>query len=124
MQALKTEIRNGPLALSLERIGTTTTVSLFGELDLATVSALDEAIEDCRAEQAQAVILDLSALEFIDSTGVVSLVTMSDRLGGGVLLRIVPSRFEAVTRVFELIGLDKSLPFLESRAGSAPRFVR
>lgn len=117
MQPLKTEIRSGPLALSVEMIGTTTTLSLLGELDLATVGALDAVFEECLAERAEAVILDLSALEFIDSTGIVSLVTMSDRLGGDALLRIVPSRFEAVTRVFELVGLEKSLPFLEARSG-------
>jgi len=119
MQSAKTQIRSGPLALTVDRIGTTATLSLAGELDLSNVAAFGEAIEGCGGAECDAVVLDLSALEFIDSTGIAAILRAHDRLGGeGRALRIVPSSHAAVSRVFELVGVAQSLPFLQERPGS------
>jgi anti-anti-sigma factor len=117
MQSTKSEKRSGPLSLTIDRIGTTATLSLAGELDLANVAAFGEAIEDCRGAGCEAVVLDLGALEFIDSTGIAAILMAHDRLGGdGSALRIVPSRSGAVSRLFELVGVAQSLPFLLERS--------
>jgi anti-anti-sigma factor len=120
MQSGKTKTRSGPLALTMDRIGTTATLSLAGELDLANVAAFSEAIESCRGAECDAVVLDLGGLEFIDSTGIAALLMANDRLSGdGSALRIIPSRHEAVSRVFELVGVAQSLPFVRERSNPA-----
>ena len=87
-------------------------VELAGELDLASV-ALAEA-ELTRAErEAAGIVLDLRALEFIDSTGLRLVVRAAGRLHerGG---RLVTARGpRAVHRAFELAGLDNRLEMIE-----------
>ena len=82
-------------------------VELAGELDLASV-ALAEA-ELTRAErEAAGVVLDLRALEFIDSTGLRLVVRAAGRLherGGRLVVARAP---RAVHRVFELAGTRQS----------------
>lgn len=87
-------------------------VELAGELDLASV-ALAEA-ELRRAErEAAGLVLDLRALEFIDSTGLRLVVRAGGRLherGGRLVVARGP---RAVHRVFELAGLDSRLEMIE-----------
>lgn len=87
-------------------------VELAGELDLASV-ALAEA-ELTRAErEAAGVVLDLRALEFIDSTGLRLVVRAAGRLherGGRLVVARAP---RAVHRVFELAGIDSHLEMIE-----------
>ena len=45
-------------------------IALSGELDLASASLLQETVNDLAGEAISAVVLDLSGLSFLDSTGV------------------------------------------------------
>jgi anti-sigma B factor antagonist len=81
-----------------------------GELDIATAARLEHALHDGR-EPGDRVVLDLAALEFIDSTGlrvIVRGVEAARRDGWELQLRQGPP---AVQRVFEISGVLGALPF-------------
>ena len=52
----------------------TTTVSLLGEVDVLTVDQVRVALEEALAARPREIVVDLSALEFIDSTGLGALI--------------------------------------------------
>ena len=81
-------------------------LTLGGELDLATVPLLQEQLD--RAGRGRgAVVIDLSGLRFIDSSGLRMMVRAERQLraSGGRLVLVRGPR--AVRRVFELAGLDR-----------------
>jgi len=83
---------------------------LAGELDLATVPVFEEAREALHGAYS-AIVLDLSALEFIDSSGLRAVIAAQQLTeGAGARFEIVPGP-PAVQRVFEVTGLDRQLSF-------------
>ena len=92
----------------------TSLVTLGGELDLATAGAeLEELLEEC-TENACHVVLDMSQVTYIDSTGLGLLVKTDKRLSAAgrrlVILRPHPS----VRRILEITGLDRHFRVAES----------
>lgn len=80
-------------------------LSLCGELDAATARCLDEALQAVEPLGAPTIVLDLSGLRFIDSTGLNRLIVALKRQrlkGGEVVLRGVTAH---VHRVLEIVGL-------------------
>ena len=93
-----------------ERDGTTA-ILLEGELDLSSADDVREALRGALARGPKRLVLDLSGLSFMDSTG--AGVTMDAGLRAslrGVELLIVPGP-PAVQRVFEVLDLVERLPF-------------
>jgi len=96
---------------------TTTVVEVEGELHLSTAPAFRTALESAVAGAARAVILDLQAVTFIDSTGLSVLLTalrQVERSGGR--LAVVCSN-PTVLRLFEITSLDTTFhiePTLEA----------
>ncbi len=86
-------------------------VRLTGELDMYTSPTLQERLEQLIAEAAsQVVVLDLSQLTFIDSSGLSAMVMASRRLRdrGGELSLSGPS--PAARRVLEITGISTVIP--------------
>jgi anti-anti-sigma factor len=84
-------------------------LSLTGELDLRTAPALEDRLASLRATKSS-VTLDLSCLDFIDSTGLHLLVRMvGDARIKRWQLRIDPDVAPQVMRVFRLAHLDRFL---------------
>ena len=84
-------------------------IRLRGELDMDTAERFSEATRVAFAAGVPTVLIDLSGLDFIDSSGLRELVVAHRRqheIGGGVVLR-APS--EAIRRVLDIVGLDKVL---------------
>ena len=103
----------GGLTIRSERDGAVHTITLSGELDLATAASVDAELGRVEAGDAPSIVLDLSGLSFMDSTGVRLLINAharsradSDRL---TLLR----GRAAVQRVLQLSGVDVLLPFAD-----------
>jgi anti-anti-sigma factor len=87
------------------------TLRLCGEVDLAAGDLLDDVIEQVCQVAIDGVVLDLSEVSFIDSTGVRAVLELRKRCQRqGAELRIVGS--SAVRRVFEISGLLDRLPFV------------
>jgi stage II sporulation protein AA (anti-sigma F factor antagonist) len=113
------EVHSGLLKVLSSRVGATCMVQLRGELDLATAEVVEQALEKAFGEDAGHVIVDMTELEFIDSTGIALLVTAVGRDGDGTRLRFVQSRVPAVRRIFEVTGIADRLPFVAGTAGTA-----
>jgi anti-anti-sigma factor len=87
------------------------TVALSGELDLAGVAELQQAIEHARA-LGERLVVDLSDLEFIDSSGLRVLVGLHNAAETqGFDYSILPGP-PVVQRAFALCGLDRTLRFV------------
>lgn len=104
-------IELGALGMSSAREGAVHTICLFGELDLGTTDRVDAELQRVEASNAWMIVVDLSDLTFISSTGVQLLVDAEVRSRADsqrlALLRGPP----AVQRVLEICGVDAALPF-------------
>jgi anti-anti-sigma factor len=86
-------------------------IVLVGEFDLAAMPAAETSLAEATANGYAAIEIDLSALTFLDSSGVRSLMITVDRCRErGTPLTIIPGP-RGVQRVFEITGLVDALPF-------------
>jgi anti-sigma B factor antagonist len=89
------------------------TLVLRGELDLASAPALEAAVARLCANGASEVVLDLSGLAFLDSTGLRTILgSMSLCEEHLCNFWLIPGQ-RAIQRLFELAGLLERLPFRE-----------
>lgn len=86
-------------------------VRVGGELDLAAAPALDARLREAEAGDESAVVIDLTEVSFIDSTGLRVLLAAHARsqLRGDRLL--ITGAGEQAQRLFELAGVAERLPF-------------
>src|SRR5688572_30037851 len=82
-------------------------LTLRGELDLATTERLESALADAGTP----VVLDLSGLTFMDSTGVRVLLEAAE--GAGVGLRIIPPVDGDARVTIEETGIAALLPLMD-----------
>jgi anti-sigma B factor antagonist len=90
-------------------------VELVGELDLGTIPRLESPL--MRAiDSNDAVILDLSRLSFIDSSGIGLLIDAHRATERTGRLHTVISGASQVERVLTIAGIDRALPVFTDRA--------
>src|SRR5437588_3707261 len=85
--------------------GTTTVIALAGEWDLSGAPAVRQAIERALTQRAERLVLDLSRLDFIDSSGLHATVELAHRMAAQDIGLVIVPGSRAVQRVFELTGL-------------------
>jgi anti-anti-sigma factor len=86
-------------------------VAMLGELDLATAPRLAFRIDAARQAGARRLLIDLTAAEFCDSTGLRALVGCRHEVvanGGRMALAVLPE--SAVARLFALAGAHELMP--------------
>ena len=106
------------LALDTEVTDGVTVVAVRGEVDFGSAPRLRELLVSTAMEGNRNVVVDLRAVEFLDSTGLGVLVGALKRyrtLGGDLHLVISTSRIRSV---FELTGLTTAFP-IHDTVGSA-----
>lgn len=84
-------------------------VSVSGEIDLVTAPALEQAIGAVVAETPSALVIDLSAVEFLGSVGLKILAATHEKVGEATGFGVV-ARGPATRRPIHLTGLDKTFP--------------
>lgn len=96
---------------------------LRGELDLSTVPKVDEALRRIEESRPPLIVLDLSGLSFLDSTGLRLVVSADQRARREQRRLAVVRGAESVQRVFSITGLDEHLDMVDdvSAVGSAGR---
>ena len=100
------------LLIASERRGSAQHVAASGELDIASSELLEQALLDAERGDAETIVLDLSALEFIDSTGLRLVIDANERCGGpSGRLRVIAGA-PAVERLLDLVGLRERLPLI------------
>jgi anti-anti-sigma factor len=89
----------------------THTLMLRGDLDIVSGSALERLAGHVCQSGAACLVVDLSNLDFIDSTGVKAIMVIG-RLceAHGQEFRLIPGP-KNVQRIFEVSGLAEELPF-------------
>lgn len=103
-----------PFELNVDDDGRRVLVVLRGELDLATAEELEDAVLPVLRDGRHAVV-DLRALEFMDSTGVRVLVSahMAAQEHGGRFSLLGGLDGTPVHRVLEISGLDAVLEIVD-----------
>ena len=96
--------------LSTDRHPEHTVLRVSGDLDLETAPRLLAGAEPHLAGSTDALIIDLSTLQFIDSSGLSALIRINQRMvaAGRPLTIIAPA--PQVAKAFEITGLDQILP--------------
>lgn len=88
-------------------------VSVSGEIDLVTAPALERAVEAVLAGGPAALVIDLSAVEFLGSVGLKILAATYEKLGTSAGFGVV-ARGPATRRPISLTGLDRTFPLYAS----------
>lgn len=99
------------LTMQLRRVGEWTVVSIEGELDLYSAPQLREAVTAAVEDGADHIVLDLTGVPFMDSSGLGVVVACLKRLreSGGELSVVTPPS-SPPTKLLSLTGLDRAIP--------------
>jgi anti-sigma B factor antagonist len=96
---------------TVEVRGDTAVVIPQGELDLASSGRFETAVRSAAAGGKPSLTIDLGELEFCDSTGLHTIVTLVRELSQATQVTVVPGR-PPVHRIFMVAGLQDTLPFV------------
>ena len=97
-----------------DRANSTATVTVTGDIDLASVGRLERARDRALSGNPSQVLIDLRGVRFIDSSGLKFLIE-TDRLSrsGGWRLKLHKPAATAM-RTFVVTGVEKHLPFIDT----------
>ena len=98
-------------------------VAVHGEVDLNVVPALEGALDVAIRDSVGAFMIDLSDLEFIDSSGLQVLLRARGLLGREDRQLAVVCPYGPVRRVFELSGCSELFALYGSREEAAAALV-
>jgi anti-sigma B factor antagonist len=103
---------------TIEQVGETHVVTLRGEVDAYSAPSLRLDLRSLIDDGCSSVVIDLSAVTFLDSSALGALVGALRRLRerGGELLIVEPETTAA--RIFALTGLDTVLDLYPTRAAA------
>ena len=105
----------GDLSLQTTQVGQRTVIAADGEIDLVTAYRLENAAEDALDGGAHDLWIDLSDVEFIDSTGIHALLQVRSRAAALNRRLAVICPIGPIRRAFGLTGLEEALPLYTSR---------
>jgi anti-sigma B factor antagonist len=88
-------------------------VALVGELDLSTVAKVQEELRRVEAASPATLVVDLSKLTFLDSTGLRCIVTADERARSEGRRIVIVRGPDAVQRVFAITRLEERLEMVD-----------
>jgi anti-anti-sigma factor len=101
--------------LSIEERDGVVLARLTGELDIAEASSKGERIAEAVSSSVPTVVIDLTELEFIDSSGVAMLFSLARQFDvRRQELRVVAPKDGLVARVLEIVQFHRAAPIHES----------
>ena len=107
-------ITPGQLSVRETREGGVHRLTPIGELDLATVPLLERAFDAAlRDDDAEVIVVDLTELGFMDSTGIHLLIRMHGVCADSDRLRVINGS-PAVERLLDLTGVRAQLPVIST----------
>lgn len=104
------------LVITQERVGEIPVLGLTGELDIYTVETFRRAAEPVRDDSA--VVVDMSEVELVDSSGLGALVALCQG-GDGKRMVVLVCPGPTVPRLLELTRLDEHFVSVDDRAAAA-----
>lgn len=111
---------DGDFRFELRNEGRVLELKVFGEFDMTGVLRVEPELgRALEAGDFDSMVLDLSGLEFVDSTGLGVIIDLDRRAQAGEFeLSIIPGP-RHVQRVFEVTMLSDALPFVTPPPGDA-----
>jgi anti-anti-sigma factor len=104
-------VKEGLVGLEIEERGDVLIAALTGELDIAGAPRTGERIVEAVPTSAIGVVVDLTALEFMDSSGIAMLFGLARRLGSRrQRLSVAAARGGPVWRVLEIVEFERAAP--------------
>ena len=97
------------LTLRTSRDGSTATVAAAGEIDLSTVDDLRAAVTAAASDGTEKLLLDLTAVEFIDSAGLGGLLELRSTLRANNVTLEIDAGDGPVRQAMEITGLSDLL---------------
>ena len=88
-------------------------IELRGELDLSTVGKVEEELRRVEGDSPKVVVLDLSGLSFLDSSGLRCLVRADERAKESGMRFVLVRGPAAVQKVFEITRLEERLEIVD-----------
>jgi anti-sigma B factor antagonist len=103
------ELRRTGFAVTVDSSDRSTVLKLDGELDVATAPALEEAMASAFGADPSSMVVDLTDLTFLDSTGIRVLVTAGRVAEGTGCAIVLMAPTAPVLRALRLTGVDRLL---------------
>lgn len=103
----------GDVAVAREDHGNAVVLAVAGEVDLLTVSHLQQALTRALDDHPATLVVDLSEVEFLASPGLAALVGAYRDAGERTQMRVV-AKGSATYRPLHLTGLDEEIPVYRS----------
>ncbi len=97
------------LSIRILRDGSTATVAAAGEIDLSTVDELRSAVTGAVDDETDKLRLDLTGIEFIDSTGLGGLLELRSTLRSRNVTLEIDAGEGPVRQAMEITGLSELL---------------
>jgi anti-sigma B factor antagonist len=94
-------------------------LELTGELDISSAPVLEEALGRIEAGQPSLLLVDLRGLEFMDSTGLRTLVSANQRARAQDRRLAIVRGPEQVDRIFSVTRLDERFEIVDDPAALA-----
>jgi anti-anti-sigma factor len=108
-----------PFVVEGDRAGAQVTLYVDGELDAATAPELLDAFAHHTSEPADRVWLDLSAVTFIDSSGLAALTKMHRSATEAGSNFKIADLSPTVDRLMQITGLDETIPTYRTQVTSS-----
>ena len=113
MSRVERALTAGEMRIESQRRGSVHEIALAGELDLATAKAVQHELAAVEATDADQIVLDLAALDFIAATGLQLILSADARCGAdGSRLKLLHGPPQ-VQRMFEITATSDRLPFCD-----------
>jgi anti-anti-sigma factor len=108
--------------VSIERQGDVVVAILVGEIDPSNARTLGSDLVDAVPNDAMALVLDLTEVQYLDSSGVQLMFELAERLTARQQRLAVAVPVDApARRVLEIVALDVTAPVADSRAEALER---
>jgi anti-sigma B factor antagonist len=99
--------------ITTERRKGQTLIVLSGELDIASTPRFEEGIAEVEGDTPGTLVLDLRAVEFIDSTGLRAVIAAAERAKAQGRRFVIVRGGDGVERVFSVTQLDQRLEIVD-----------
>jgi anti-sigma B factor antagonist len=103
----------GDLRVRVEHIGANVRVAVEGELDIATLPELRDAVAAALGESLEHVVLDLRELAFLDSMSIEYLLRLNRNVAATGAELVIVRGSRAVDRLFEVMELGRVLTVVD-----------
>jgi anti-sigma B factor antagonist len=101
--------------LEIEERGDVVIARMSGELDIAGAPGMGDRLDEAVPTSARGLVVDLSGLAFIDSSGIAMLFGLTRKLGSRrQQLRLVARSGGAVSRVLQIVEFERAAPVHET----------